>query len=154
MKILLQNKKINLNYEILETYTAGISLLGHEVKSLKTLSASMDGSYVTISEKEGKYTIVLRGLSIPPYQSQNNTSDGRTDRDRVLLLQKKEIREIERELKTKGVTVVPKSVGLENGKVKVQIATVRGKKKYDKRQDIKKRDQMRDTNRELKTSFK
>jgi len=154
MKILLRNKKINLNYEILETYTAGVSLLGHEVKSLKTLSASMDGSYVVIDEHEGKYTVVLRSLSIPPYQSQNSTSDGRTDRPRILLLNKREILEIQRELKIKGVTIVPKAVGLENGKVKVEIATVRGKKKYDKRQDIKKRDQNRDAQRDVKTRFK
>ena len=154
MRILLRNKKINLNYDILETYMAGISLLGHEVKSLKTLSASMDGSYVAIHEVDGKYTIVLRGLTIPPYQSQNTPSDGRTDRERVLLLQKKEIREIQRELKTKGVTIVPKSIGLEHGKVKVEIATVRGKKKYDKRQDIKKRDQNRDAQRDVKARFK
>ncbi len=153
MKILLQNKKINLKYEILETYTAGVSLLGHEVKSLKTQSASMDGSYVFIDEKDGKFSVILRGLNIPPYQSQNVTADGVNSRPRSLLLQKKEILNIQREMHIKGVTIVPKAIGLENGKVKVQIAVVRGKKKYDKRQDIKKRDQMRDVQRETKTRF-
>lgn len=153
MQILLKNKKINLKYEVLATYTAGIALLGHEVKSLKTSQASMEGAYVTIQQDPlGKWTVTLRGLSIPPYQVNNQVSDSQ-ERERVLLLNKREILEIERELHTKGVTVVPKAVGLSAGKVKVEIALVRGKKKYDKRQDIKKRDQQRDAERDSKARF-
>lgn len=153
MHVLLRNKKIRHKYEVLDTFTAGISLLGAEVKALKTQSATMDGSYVVIRETDGKYTVVLRGLSIPPYQTNNPASDYERERDRVLLLQKKEIAAIQRELHTKGVTVVPQSVGIERGKIKVQIALVRGLKKHDKRESIKKRDQQRDAARDSKARF-
>lgn len=133
---------------------AGISLLGHEVKSLRTQTASMDGSYVVFKENDGKYHIVIRGLSIPPYQPSNQSPTYNAERDRVLLLNKKEIFEIERELHNKGVTIVPRSIGTERGKIKIEIALVRGKKKHDKRQSIKKRDQQRDADRDSKTRFK
>ena len=154
MQLLVRNKKLNLKYEILNTFVAGISLLGHEVKSLKTQNASMDGAYVLIKNQNDKYTIILRGLSIPPYQAQNQSPTYNTERDRVLLLNKKEIIEIEREMNTAGVTIVPKSIGVERGKIKVAIALVRGKKKHDKRHDIKKRDQQRDADRDSKARFK
>ena len=112
----------------------------------------MEGSYVTLSFADNKYTVALRGLSITPYQKLNNP-DNLQERTRLLLLKKKEILAIERQLHTKGVTIVPKTIGVEGGKIKVEIAVVRGKKKHDKREDIKKRDQQRDSLREAKTRF-
>lgn len=153
MQVLLRNKKLHHKYEVLDTFTAGIALLGAETKSLKTQSASMDGSYVVIREDDGKYHVILRGLSIPPYQPNNPGSDYDRERERALLLNKKEIARIQRELHTKGVTVVPKAIGVERGKIKVKIALVRGKKQHDKREDIKKRDQQRDAARESKARF-
>ncbi len=153
MKSLCINKKITFRYEVLDTFVAGISLLGHEVKSLRTQSTSLDGAYIVVKEQSGKFQIVLRGLYISPYQPHNQSPTYDPLRNRLLLLQKKEIVEIERMLHTKGVTLVPKSVGIEREKIKVIVALVRGKKKHDKRQDIKKRDQERDSMREHKTRF-
>lgn len=154
MKVLLRNKKVHLKYEILETYTAGISLTGGEVKSVKNSHGSMDGSYVTVTEKDSKYQILLRNVSIPPYQAGNIVGEYNTERPRVLLLEKKEIHAITKQLHVRGITIVPIVIGLEHGKIKVEIAVVRGKKKYDKRQDIKKRDQNRDAERDSKVRFK
>lgn len=153
MQILLTNKKISLKYEILETFQAGISLLGHEVKSLKSSQGSLDGAYVIIKIQNSKFQVLLKNLTIPPYQPSNQSPTYNAERDRVLLLNKKEILSIERQLHNRGTTIVPKSIGVERGQIKVTIALVRGKKKHDKRQDIKKRDQERDILREIKTHF-
>ena len=152
--VLLANKKINLKYEILDTYQAGISLLGHEVKSLKLGHGNFEGSYIVIKEDRGKYHIVLRSLAIPPYQANNQSPTYNPERERALLLNRKEILAIERELHNKGTTLVPQSIGIERGRIKVAIAIVRGKKKHDKRHDIKKRDQQRDADRDSKARFK
>ena len=153
MKLLLHNKKIGFRYEILEKYTAGISLSGAEVKALKHKMGSLEGSFVSIKEDSGKYLVILRGLSIMPYQASNPNSEYGRERIRNLLLNKSEIRSIQNQLNTKGVTAVPMSVGLERGRVKVVIAVVRGKKIHDKRETIKRRDQERDVKREVKTKF-
>ena len=153
MRILWRNKKMSFKYEVLETYQAGLALLGQEVKSLKTQPPSLDGSYIVITLKDNKRRVVIRGLSIPPYQAQNQSPTYEAQRDRLLLLQKKEIDKLERALHTKGTTLVPQALGVERGRVKVQIALVRGKKKYDKRQTIKRRDQQRDAERESKVNF-
>jgi SsrA-binding protein len=143
---LIRNKKATLNYEILEKYTAGIALLGSEVKSLALSHATLEGAYVSIKNREA----YLRGLSISPYQANNPSSTFDGERERKLLLNRKEIDEIERALHEKGLTLVPLSLYNSKGKIKVEIAVVRGKKKHDKREAIKKRD----TERELKRSLK
>ena len=143
----LYNKKVKFNYEILETLSAGIKLWGFEVKALKTKKGgSLEGSYIIIEKGEA----FLVGAHIPPYQSENTPKDYESRRPRKLLLTKKEIKKIIGNEATKGLTIVPISMYNKHGKIKVDIAIVRGKKKYDKRETIKKRDVLRDIAREVK----
>lgn len=143
---LIENKKARLNYEILETFSAGVELLGLEVKSLRAKLGTILGARV-ISRGGETY---LMNMTIPAYQPNNSPKEYDPVRNRKLLLSKKEIAQIaEAELK-KGLTIVPLSLYNKGRKIKVDIAIVRGKKKYDKREDIKKRDTARDVARELK----
>lgn len=143
---LIQNKKARFNYEILEKYEAGIELLGFEVKSLKNGQGSLEGSHITI--RGGEAFII--GMQIPPYQVGNTPTDYDPMRNRRLLLTKKEITTLSGEEGQKGLTIVPLSVYNKGRKVKIEIATVRGKKKFDKRESIKKRDTDREIRRTLK----
>ena len=143
----LYNKKVKFNYEILETLSAGIQLRGFEVKALKTKKGgSLEGSYI-ITEKGEAF---LTGAHIPPYQPENTPKDYESRRPRKLLLTKNELKKIVENKKSKGLTMVPISMYNKHGKIKVDIAIVRGKKKHDKRETIKKRDVMRDVAREVK----
>lgn len=143
---LISNKKATLNYEVLEKYVAGIELFGYEVKSLRKSQGSLEGSYVTIRGREAYIT----GMFIPPYQVGNTPKDYDPHRNRRLLLNKTEISELENKEKTKGLTIVPLSVYNSGNKLKLDIAVVRGKKKFDKRETLKKRDSERDVARDLK----
>ncbi len=143
---LAQNKKAYFNYEILEKIEAGIELLGFEVKSIKNGKASLDGAHVTIRGNEAFVT----GMQISPYQPKNTPKEYDPVRPRKLLLTKKEIEKLEEIEKQKGLTIVPLSVYNKGRKLKMDIAVVRGKKKYDKRETIKKRDTEREIRRELK----
>ena len=140
------NKKARFNYEILETLEAGIELAGAEVKSLRTHSVALDGSYAIVRDGE----IFLTGLDIPPYQAGNVPSDYDSKHIRKLLLSKKEIAVLADVEEKKGLTIVPLSMYNKNGKIKVSLGVVRGKKKFDKRESIKKRDVERDIGRSLK----
>ncbi len=143
----LYNKKVKFNYEILETLSAGIQLRGFEVKALKTKKGgSLEGSYIIIEKGEA----FLTGAHIPPYQPENTPKDYESRRPRKLLLTKKELKKIVENKISKGLTIVPISMYNKHGKIKVDIAIVRGKKKHDKRETIKKRDVMRDVAREVK----
>jgi len=143
------NKKASFNYEILDTYTAGIELLGLETKSIKTHNVSFEGSFVIIKKNE----IFLKNLHISPYQENNTPESYDPLRLRKLLLTKKEIVEIEKKLKQNGLTVIPISMYNKERKIKVEIAIVRGKKKHDKRNDLKDRDAKRDIQRTLKNQY-
>lgn len=143
MATLAHNKKASFNYEILERFEAGIELLGMEVKSLRAAQGSLEGAYVTVRGAEAW----LVGMRIPPYQP-GNAKDYDPERMRKLLLTTEEIQRlasIER-----GLTIVPISVYNKGRKIKVEIASVRGKKKFDKRESIKKRDVERDVSREYR----
>ncbi len=143
---LAQNKKAYFNYEILEKMEAGVELLGFEVKSLKNGGASLDGSHVTVRGKEAFVT----GMNISPYQPKNTPKDYDPARVRRLLLTKKEILKLEEVEKQKGLTIVPLSVYNKGRRLKIELAIVRGKKRFDKRETIKKRDTEREIRRELK----
>jgi len=143
---LVQNKKAYFDYEILQKYEAGIELLGFEVKSLKKGQGSLIGSHITIRGNEA-YII---NMQIPPYQPTNTPADYDPLRNRRLLLTKKEIEQLAKEEKTKSLTIVPLSVYNKGRKLKLDIAIVRGKKKFDKRESIKKRDTDREIRRDLK----
>lgn len=143
---LVTNKKAGFNYEIIDKYTAGIELLGFEVKSLKNSQGSLEGSYVTVRGKEA-YII---GMFIPPYQQGNTPKDYDPYRNRRLLLSKKEIDTLSNIEDSKGLTIVPISVYNRGNMVKLDIAAAKGKKKFDKRESLKKQDTLRDIARDLK----
>lgn len=143
---LIINKKAHFNYELMDTFEAGISLLGQEVKSLKKNQGSLLGAHVIV--RGGEAYIV--GMHIPPYQPNNTPKEYDPDRTRRLLLTKKELGELAGAEAQKGLTIVPISVYSKKRKLKLQIAIARGKKKYDKRETLKKRDAEREINRTLK----
>ncbi len=140
-----ENRKARFNYEILEKYTAGIELLGTEVKSVRGGRMSLDGAFVII--RGGEAYII--NSNIPPYQIKNAAKDYDPLRNRKLLLTKKELAELMSSEKT-NLTIVPLSVYNKDRKIKVDIALVKGKKKHDKRETLKKRDVDREIRRTLK----
>lgn len=140
---LIQNKKAYFDYEILEKYEAGIELLGFEVKSLKKGQGSLIGAHITVRGNE----VYIINMQIPPYQIGNTPKEYDPLRNRRLLLTKKEIGGLAKEEKTKGLTIIPLSVYNKGRKLKLEIAIVKGKKKYDKRESIKKRDVERELRR-------
>ncbi|ABS61351.1 MULTISPECIES: SsrA-binding protein SmpB [Fervidobacterium] len=136
MRIIATNKKAYTDYIIDETYEAGIVLVGTEVKSLREHGASFKDSFCRVKEGE----IWLLNLHIPPYQH-GNIYNHDPERPRKLLLHKKEIDRIWSKLKLEGYTVIPTKIYFNNqGKVKVEIAIAKGKKSYDKREEIKKKE--------------
>lgn len=143
---LIENKKAYFNYEISEKLEAGLELLGHEVKSLKNKSGSLEGAYVIVRGGEA----YLINAHIPPYQPGNTPESYDPYRNRRLLLTKKEIAELSAAEGTKGLTIVPISVYIKGRKLKLSLGVGRGKKKADKRQSIKKRDTEREIGRTLK----
>lgn len=140
-----ENRKARFDYEILEKYEGGIELLGTEVKSVRGGRMSLEGAFVIV--RGGEAFII--NANIPPYQAKNAPSNYDPLRNRKLLLTKKEIAELGRSEKT-NLTIVPLSVYNKGTKIKVTIALVRGKKQFDKRESIKKRDTDRDMRRTLK----
>ncbi len=145
MKLIVNNKKANFEYFIFDRFEAGIVLEGSEVKSLRKGEASLLDSFVFVRNQE----VFLKNMYIKPYeQSTAFTPDAR--RDRKLLLSKREILKIDRAVKEKSLTIVPTKVYFKDNLVKVEIATAKGKKLFDKRETIKRREQDRDVERRLK----
>ena len=138
VKVLIKNKKARHEFFIEETLEAGIALVGSEVKSIRAGKANIKEAYIRI--RSGEAYIV--GMHISPYEKSGGWAIEPT-RDRKLLLHKKEIVKMMSLVAQKGLTLVPLSVYLKKGRVKVEIGVARGKKLYDKRQDIKKRDAQR-----------
>ena len=143
---LIEHKKARLDYEILETLEAGIELLGFEVKSLRAKHGKLEGAHVIV--RGGVAYIV--GMNIPPYQPANVHKEYDPARTRKLLLTKKELDSLSKQEEQKGLTIVPLSVYNKGRKLKVAIGVARGRKKYDKRAVLKKRDTERDIRRTLK----
>jgi SsrA-binding protein len=143
MSVLVHNKKVGFNYEIVERFEAGIELLGLEVKSLRAHQGSLDGAYVTIRGGEA----YLINMSIPPFQP-GNAKDYDPLRIRKILMTKSEILHLAS--LEKGLTIVPISVYNKGRKIKIELASVKGKKKFDKRETMKKRDASREIERTLK----
>ena len=134
--IYIKNKKASFEFEFIETYTAGIVLTGTEIKSIRLSKASIAEAYGLISKNE----ILLRNMYIQPYE--NGTHYNHQPRkDRKLLLNRSEINKIDRKIKSKGLTLVPINLFInKKGLAKVEIALAKGKKIYDKREDLKKKD--------------
>lgn len=141
---LIYNKKVGMDYEILETFEAGLELLGLEVKSIRAKQGSLLGAHVTIRGGEA----YLIASNIPAYQEKNTPADYEPKRNRRLLLAKTEIQKLASLEAKKGLTIVPISMYSKGRKIKVEIALVKGKKKFDKRQTLKKRQVDRDIARE------
>lgn len=146
MTILIDNRKAHFNYEIIEKYEAGIELFGFEVKSIKNGRAILAGAFAIIRGGEA----YIMNMQIPPYQMGNTPIDYDPSRTRKLLLSKKEIKNLSEMDSKKGLTLVPLSLYSKGRLVKVELAVVRGKKTYDKRETIKKRETDREINREYK----
>jgi SsrA-binding protein len=144
MPTLIDYAKARFDYEILESTEAGIELLGLEVKSLKLKHGSLEGSYVLIRGGEA----FLQNMLIPPYQEKNTPKDYDPRRPRRLIVSKKEIASWANA--AKGLTIVPISIYTKRNLIKVQVALVRGKKKYDKRESIKRRESDREMSRVMK----
>ena len=144
-KLIANNKKAYHDYEILETYEAGIDLAGTEVKSMRMGKCSIKEAYVRIDDMQA----FVYGMHISPYEKGNifNRDPLRTRR---LLLHKNEIRKLFGEVQQKGVTIVPLKVYFSGQYVKVLIGVARGKKLYDKRRDIAKKDMKREAERDFK----
>ena len=145
IKVIAQNKKAYHDYFIEETYEAGISLAGTEVKSLRLGQCSIKEAYV--GEKDGE--MYIYHMHINPYEKGNifNKDPLRT---RKLLLHKSEIRKLTGAASQDGYTIMPLSVYFKNGRAKVEIGLAKGKKLYDKRADIAKKDQRREAERDFK----
>ena len=140
------NRRAYFDYEILETYEAGVALLGHEVKSIKTGHINLAGSYAVIRNNEAW----LLNATVSPYQGKNTSPDYDPTRSRQLLLHKSEIKELIGATAKKGLTIVPLRVYTKRNRVKILIGLARHKKKGDKREVIKKRETEREIRRTLK----
>ena len=144
-KLIANNKKAYHDYFILDTYEAGIALAGTEVKSLRMGKCSIKESFVRIENGE----VFIYGMHISPYEK-GNIFNKDPLRERKLLLHKAEINKLLGKMKEKGIAIVPLKVYFKGSLVKVEIELARGKKLYDKRQDIAKKDQQREASRDFK----
>lgn len=148
-KLLAQNRKARHEYDILETFEAGIVLVGSEVKSIREGHVQLAEGFIRVDDTE----MWLFGVHVSPYE--NATHDRpEPERKRKLLLHQKEIAQIANRVDRERLTIIPMAMYLKGGRVKVEIGVARGRKKYDKRQAIAKRDSNRDTERELARSRK
>lgn len=147
MTTYVNNKKAHFDYEILETFEAGVILAGYEVKAIRAGKANLVGARVVIRGGEA----YLVGATISYYQEANTPKNYDQERSRKLLLSKKELKLLEEKGEQAGLTIVPIKWYNKGSKVKLEIALVRGKKKMDKRETLKKRDVKRDIDRILKS---
>lgn len=144
--ILLENKKAGFDYEIIEKMKAGLELLGGEVKSLRLKQGSLAGARVIIRGGEA----FLLGMAITPYQTKNKSGETADQRTVKLLLTKKEIAYLAGKTEERGLTIIPLNIHTLGKKIKTEISLARGKKKFEKREKIKKRDTEREIRREMK----
>lgn len=142
IKIIVRNRKARHEYELMDRFEAGVSLLGPEVKSLRLGKANITDTYATVDE-DG---LILRNLHISPYEMAASQALDPA-RPRRLLLHKREIRKIAKLLAEKGLTLVPLQIYFKNNLVKIELAVARGRKKHDKREAIAKREAERETRR-------
>lgn len=142
----IRNKKAWHDYEFLERYTAGMQLTGTEIKSIRAGKAGLVDAYCYFSENE----LWVKGMHISEYDFGNlNNHDPK--RDRKLLLNRKELKKLAKNVKEKGLTIIALRIFLaENGYAKLEIALAKGKKEYDKREDLKKKDSKRELDRMMK----
>ena len=145
MKLVANNKKAYHDYVIVEKYEAGLVLHGTEVKSLRLGKCSVKEAFVRIENSE----VWIYGMHISPYEK-GNIFNRDPLRPKKLLMHKDEIRKLTGKISEKGFTIVPLQVYFKDGRAKIEIGLARGKKLYDKRQDIAKKDQRREAEKEFK----
>ena len=146
MESYIESRKVRFNYELIDQYVGGLELLGFEVKSVRAGRGSLEGAHIVIRGHEA----FIVGMKIDPYQVGNTPADYDRERTRKILVTKKELLALQDAEDAKGLTIVPLSLYNKNGKVKLAFAVARGKKQFDKRDSIKKRDTDRDINRLMK----
>ncbi len=144
IKIVSQNRKAKFEYELFDRFEAGVELKGTEIKSIRARQVSLAESYIRTNGKQAW----LVGANIAPYD-QASVFNHDPERERRLLLHKREINTLWDGVRLKGMTIVPTKMYLKNGLAKLEIALAKGKRQYDKRQDIKKRDMAREVDRVL-----
>ena len=144
----IENRKARHDFHIDETYEAGLALRGTEVKSIRGGKASLNEAFAYLSEGE----IWLKNMYIKPYEFGSFYNHDER-RDRKLLLKKKEIREIDKHINQKGFTLVPLKLYFKGGYAKIMVGLARGKKQYDKREDIKEKDVRRELDRKVKGTY-
>lgn len=149
IKVVSQNKKARHDYFIEQTLEAGIVLSGTEVKSIRQGKVNLKDSYATIKDGE----VILNGMHISPYE-QGNIFNKEPLRDRKLLLHRYEINKLIGTIQQKGLSLVPLQVYFKRGKVKIELGVAKGKKLYDKRDDIAERDAKREIDRKLKENLR
>jgi len=145
----IRNRKARHEFHIEETYEAGLALRGTEVKSLRAGKASLNEAFAYFRDNE----LWLKNMYIKAYEH-GSYSNHDEFRDRKLLLKKREIREIDKEIAQKGKTLVPLKLYFKNGYAKLLIGLAKGKKQYDKREDIRQKDVKRELDRKVKGSYK
>jgi SsrA-binding protein len=145
-KIITDNRQARFQYEILETYEAGIELKGTEVKSIRAGKVNLGDGFALIRDNQ----VWLHNVHISPYETASQTFNHEPRRTRRLLLHREEIRKLIGKVEQRGLTLVPLKLYLKRGIVKVAIGLARGKKLHDKREDMKKRQDKRDMERALK----
>lgn len=149
MKLIENNKKAYHEYSVLDTLEAGIVLCGPEVKSLRSNGCSFNNAYISIDHGEA----FLSGLHIKPYEHGNIWNED-PDRVRKLLLHKKEIAKLAESVAEKGMTLIPLELYFSKDKVKLKVGLCKGKKLYDKREDARKKDIQRESERDYKVSIR
>jgi SsrA-binding protein len=142
---IVNNKKAYFEYSVLEEYQAGVALFGSEVKSIREGNVTLLDSFIYIKNGE----IWLKNLKVARYKQSHATVKHEENRDKKLLLTKKEINKISRSLEDTGTTCIPLSIFIKNNRIKIKIGVVRGKKLWDKRLSIKEKDIKRDIQRGL-----
>jgi SsrA-binding protein len=145
-KIVADNRQARFQYEILESYETGIELKGTEVKSIREGKANLRDGYALVRDEE----VWLHNVHVSPHQSASQVFNHDPRRTRKLLLHKQEIRKLIGQVEQKGLTLVPLKLYLKDGKVKVTLALVRGKKLHDKREDLKRKQEKREIERAIK----
>jgi len=146
MTTYIQNRKARFDFEILETFEAGLVLFGYEVKAIRIGKGQLEGAYVIIRGGEA----YLVGATIAAFQPANSPKQYDSERPRKLLFSKKELAHLERQTETARLTAVPLKLYNTGRNIKLEVALARGKKKYDKRETLKARDSKRDIERTLK----
>ncbi|MDY6846435.1 MAG: SsrA-binding protein SmpB [Chloroflexota bacterium] len=144
IKIIERNRKAKFEYELFDTYEAGIALRGTEIKSIRARQVSLSEAYVRTNGRQAW----LVGAHIAPYD-QASSFNHDPERERRLLLHKREIKALWDGVRLKGMTIIPTMLYLRDGLAKVEIALAKGKRQYDKRQAIKKRDMEREVERNM-----